>query len=169
MIRLVISTSVVVSAMYVLSAQVSGQQGCFQTTMATCAACVNAGLGGPFGGSPPDCRNCNCSGQVAGATCGCTVQMQIFAGVLMLGQPCQNPGVEQNGCKDNWTLKTKPDGTLDDVACAEYQACKPDCRPFYQILSNGQWILLGYKCVTDTTSPRQTVRCNQVQLTGSGC
>ena len=55
MIRLAISTSLVVSAMYALCAQVSGQQGCYQVTLTSCANCLNVGPGGPFPGAPSKC------------------------------------------------------------------------------------------------------------------
>ncbi len=170
-LRFIAATGIVCVLGVVLQEAIGG---CFHNVQRPCSECLMMMLPS---GMTTSCRDCGCDSQTEPSQnndvfCNCGAEWSPRAGsvTVQAGAPCPNPNQKNNGCKDDWALKTKPDGTLDSVLCATYKACNLECYGAFSYDSNGQRVWRGYNtCAVDPTAQQYRIECNQVELQGNPC
>jgi hypothetical protein len=173
---LVVLSVISVSSYSHLSESIAQQSvGCYQVDTVKCAVCIGVS---PYDDLERTCRSCGaCSGNPNTppspsnmAMCPCDAALKVSKGSVVLGRPCQQPGIEDNGCRNDYTLKTKiVDGevVLDSVVCGTRTVCNPTCRGRYD--ENGNYFPGSNHCVDDSDAPAYTHECNEYVLAGTGC
>lgn len=149
--------------------------GCFKEQNASCLQWYNSTNPYPYARIQMGTNGCTqalcaCSGnpQVpAGennpSACGCDGVVNIFSEVVIGAFPCEP--TQHAGCKDDWTIRTKPNGDPDDVECGSITGCKLDCHA--QIIEvNGIPYFVQNIC---GQAAAQKIIANQARVVGDPC
>jgi len=98
------------------------------------------------------------------SACGCDGVVNIFSENVIGAFPCE-PNQAHNGCKDNWTIRMKANGDLDDVECGTITGCDLDCHAETNEV-NGNVYFLGNVC---GQAASQKIIANQAKVVGNPC
>ena len=151
------------------------QAGCFKEVNSNCADWYTSSNPFPYGVVvAADCTQnvCGCSGNPAipagpanPSDCGCIGIATVHINTKVIkAAPCAIG--EHNDCRDNWTIKTKANGELDDVKCGEVRSCNHNCQPQF-LLVNGQIQFVQNIC--GPPGPPNAFYANQAKVVGNPC